>query len=83
MNPNERLAGCFRYRYASVLFLDPLPFEVDGMRMKSDALIADYVAAWHARDYSALGYDAIRVPVLPPQERVEFVLEALSDRGLI
>jgi predicted ATPase len=83
LNPNAYLAECFRHRYASVFILDPLEFELDGMRMESDIAIADYLAEWHARDYSALGYDVVRVPVLPPQERLAFVLDGLAEQGLV
>jgi predicted ATPase len=34
-----------------------------------------------SRDYSALGYNIVRVPVLPPEERLAFVLERLSEQG--
>jgi hypothetical protein len=30
-----------------------------------------------------LGYRVVRVPVLAPQERLAFVLERLSEQGLI
>jgi hypothetical protein len=35
------------------------------------------------RDYSTLGYAVVRVPVLSPQERATFLLERLSEQGLI
>jgi predicted ATPase len=81
-NPNEFLAECFHHRYASVFMLDPLPFQKDGAR-DEDVSIAGYLEEWHARDYSALGYSVVRVPVLSPQERLAFVLERLSEQGLI
>jgi predicted ATPase len=83
LNPNEFLAQCFHYRYASVLILDRLPFHHNGTRTEGDAAIAGFLDEWHARDYSALGYDVVRVPVLPPQERLAFVFERLSEQGLI
>jgi predicted ATPase len=83
VNPNEHLAECFHYRYASIFVLDQLPFQQDGTRMKEDADIADYLDEWHARDYRALGYRVVRVPVMSPEERLAFVLERLSERGLI
>ncbi len=83
LNPNDHLAECFHYRYASVFVLDQLPFDHDGTRMKEDADIADYLDEWHARDYRALGYPVVRVPVLPPEERLAFVLERLSEQGRI
>ena len=43
----------------------------------------DYLRVWYTRDYSAFGYRVVRVPILPPEERLEFVLERLSEQGLI
>ena len=80
LDPNEILAECFHHRYASVFVLDLLPFQLDGARIEDDTftVVADEGLA---RDYSALGYRVVRVPVLPPQERLEFVLESLSEQG--
>ena len=82
LNPNEILADCFHHCYASVFLLDRFPVEQDGVRAEDDAT-ADFIDEWLARDYSALGYSVVRVPVLPPQERLAFVLEMLSEQGLI
>lgn len=82
VNPNEILADCFHHRYASVFLLERFPVEQDGVRYHDD-VAADLIEAWHARDYSALGYDVVRVPVLAPEERLAFVLEQLCERGLI
>jgi predicted ATPase len=83
LNPNEILLECFHHRYASVFVLDPLPFQPDDQRVEEIAAVAGYLDEWHARDYIALGYDVVRVPVLPPQERLAFVLERLSEQGLL
>jgi predicted ATPase len=82
LNPNEILADCFHHRYASVFLLDRFPVEQDGIRFHDEAT-ADLIAEWLARDYSALGYCVVRVPVLSPEERLAFVLERLSEQGLI
>ena len=79
MNPNEFLAECFQYRYASVFILDRLPLHLDGARIQDDAYTVLLDEAL-VRDYSALGYRVVRVPVLPPQERLEFILERLAKR---
>jgi predicted ATPase len=79
-NPNELLRDCFHHRYASVFMLDPLPFHKDGAR-DEDASIAGYLGEWHIRDYRAFGYDIVKVPVLPPEERLAFVLERLPGQG--
>jgi predicted ATPase len=82
LNPNEILLECFHHRYASVFILDPLPFQENGAR-DGDADKIGHLDEWLARDYSALGYSVVRVPVLSLQERLAFVLERLSEQGLI
>jgi predicted ATPase len=78
---NESLRECFHHRYASVFMLDPLPFREDGTR-DEDAAKAGYLDEWLTRDYSALGYQIVRVPAISIQERLEFVLERLSEQEL-
>jgi predicted ATPase len=82
LNPNELLAECFHHRYASVFILDQLPLELDGARIDDEAYTV-LLDEWLVRDYSALGYRLVRVPVLSPQERLAFVLERLSELGLM
>lgn len=82
LNPNDLLPECFHHRYASIFLLDPLPLQQNGLRYKDTAL-QGFTDAWHARDYSALGYSITRVPVLSPQERLAFILSELSSQGLI
>ncbi|UCG22608.1 MAG: ATP-binding protein [Chloroflexota bacterium] len=82
MNPNELLAECFRYRYASVFILDQLPLQLDGARI-DDEVFTDLLDEWLTRDYGALGYCVVRVPVMPPEERLAFVIETLSEQRLL
>jgi predicted ATPase len=82
LNPNEILPECFHHRYASVFILDRLPFQLNGLRFEDDAHTG-FLDEWLARDYSALGYSVVRVPVLAPEERLVFVLERLTQQGLI
>ncbi len=77
LNPNEVLPRCFRHRYASVFVLDRLPLRPNGLRFEDDAH-AGFLDEWIARDYGALGYSVVRVPVLAPEERLGFVLERLA-----
>jgi predicted ATPase len=81
LNPNEFLRECFRHRYASVFVLDRLPIQLNGLRPDDEAVSA-FTHEWTVRDYRALGYSIVRVPVLPPEERIEFVLEHLSEQRL-
>ena len=78
----EVLAECFHHRYASVFILDLLPLELDGARIEDETFTSILDNAL-VHDYRALGYDVIRVPVLSPHERLEFVLDRLSERGQI
>ena len=78
LDPNKILPDCFQNRYAAVFLLDRFPYQRDGVRTADDST-ADYFDSWLARDYHALGYQVVRVPVLPHQERLDFVLERLSD----
>ena len=82
LNPNDILADCFHHRYASVFILDRLPFKEDGVR-DEDGAFAACLDEWHTRDYSALGYNVVRVPVSATEERVAFILERLCEQGLI
>ena len=82
MDPNELLAECFRYRYASVFILDQLPLQLDGARI-DDEVFTDLLDEWLVRDYSALGYRVVRVPAMSPEERLAFVLNKLNEQGLL
>jgi predicted ATPase len=75
MDPNSILADCFRYRYASVFILEQLPQLRERTLGPEDAETADFLDEWLVRDYSTLGYEVVRVPVLAPQERFQFVLD--------
>lgn len=79
---HEILLECFHHRYASVFMLDPLPYRENGIR-DHDGVEVGYLDEWLARDYSALGYRVVRVPVMSPKERLAFVLERLSEQGLM
>ena len=82
MNPNSILLDCFQHRYATVFLLNPLPYKQDGIR-GGDDISATYFDRWLESDYSALGYNIVRVPVLTPDERLAFILNQLSDKGLV
>ena len=77
-NPNELLPECFRHRYASVFILDRLPFHRTMALGPEDDATSNFLNKWLASDYRSLGYTVVRVPVLPPQERLAFVLGRLS-----
>jgi len=78
LDPNEFLPECLNNRYASVYILDQLPVELDGARIE-DKDYTDLLEEALVADYSALGYKIIRVPVLSPKERVDFILKNLPQ----
>ena len=80
LNPNEFLLDCFHHRYASVFILDQLPVQLNGFRFE-DVVNTAFFDKLHTQDYNALGYSIIRLPVLPPEERLAFVLEKISEQG--
>ena len=82
LDPNEILPDCFQHRYASVFILNRLPYQQDGIRGGDDASAA-YFDSWMERDYNTLGYNVVRVPVLSPEERLAFIIDGLSEGGLI
>lgn len=83
LNPNEMLLECFHHRYASVFVLEPLPFQLDEERVKEVLSFTSFLDKWHTQDYLALGYNVVRVPILSPEEWIAFVIERLSEQGLM
>ncbi len=81
LDPNQILPACFQHRYAAVFILEPLPIQPDSLRFRDEA-ITRFLDVWQDRDYRALGYPVARVPVLPPDERLAWVLARLAPQGL-
>lgn len=80
LDPNEILSHCFQRRYASTFILELLPFQSDDGRVDEMSLIRNFLDECQMRDFQALGYNVVRVPVLPPEARLSFVLENLSQQ---
>lgn len=81
LNPNDALRHCFRHRYASVFVLDPLPLAADGLRFEDDTF-TEFLDEWIERDYLALGYAPIRVPVMAPEDRLSYLLDRIPADAL-
>jgi predicted ATPase len=77
LDPNEILPECFHRRYLRIFILDRLPFHRSRTLGPEDDATSDFLDEWLERDYAALGYDVVRVPVLPPAERLPFILKRL------
>lgn len=64
-------------RYKGIFLLDRLPFEHDYSRVENEEL-AERLDKLLYQSYADLGYDVIRVPVLPIPERAQFVVDLLA-----
>jgi predicted ATPase len=73
LDPDSALKYCFYRRYRRVFILDPLEFENDNARTE-DPETVQFLDEWLEKDYRALGYDVIRVPVMTVAERINFIL---------
>jgi predicted ATPase len=65
------------FGYAAVFLFDRLPIVQDGVRVE-DAQQADEIDRMLMQDYTALGYAPVRVPVIPVEERTDFILGTLG-----
>jgi predicted ATPase len=77
LTPDDLLIDCLKHCYASVFILDRLPFEREFKLGPEDERTAQFLDHWLERDYAALGYHVVRVPVIPIRERLAFVLDRL------
>ncbi len=80
LNPNEILPKCYFHRYSAVFLLDRLPLHRDQTLGPEDDETSEFLNEWLLRDYRALGYHVIKVPVLPPPERLAFILQRISEK---
>lgn len=66
-----------KYRYDAVFLFDRLPVVQDGVRVEDEA-VAAHIDEMLMQDYKALGYDPVRVPVMPVEKRADFILNFLQ-----
>lgn len=66
-----------KFRYRAVFLLDRLPLKHDDVRSEDDAA-AQQLENMFLADYKAVGYDVMRVPVLPVGARCDFILRKLG-----
>ncbi len=78
-NPQLALTLCDKGLYKRVFLLGQLPeFHQDYARIE-DLEEAKRINRLLYEAYTELGYEVIRVPVMPPEERVKFILAQMSD----
>lgn len=70
-------AAAGRFRYDAVFLFDRLPVINDGIRVESEVM-AHEIDKMLMQDYRSLGYDPVRVPVMPIVKRTDFILNFLQ-----
>jgi predicted ATPase len=60
--------------YKGIFLLDQVTFEKDYARQTEDAELANRISDLLSHAYTQLGYEFVRVPVMPISERVDFIL---------
>jgi O-acetyl-ADP-ribose deacetylase (regulator of RNase III)/predicted ATPase len=77
LNPEEAVAKSPRNRYKKVFLLDRLPYLTDPARTEDQSEAASLDQSLEA-GYSALGYEVIRIPVMPVEERLRRIIQELG-----
>lgn len=71
----EEMKNVVRPNYSKIFILDMLPFKETEVRQ--DKHLAESLDKELERVYKGFGYEVVRVPVLPIQERVDYILARL------
>jgi len=66
-----------RKRYTKVFYLERLPYINDEHR-KEDPVLAAKIHHEILKAYAAFGYEVVAVPVMPPEDRANFILSHVS-----
>lgn len=78
MDPSPAIEASKIFHYQAVFLFERLPALIrDGVRTENEAQALEIEKMLEA-DYRALGYDVVRVPVLPIDARTDFVLRHLG-----
>lgn len=74
--PEDVTEALSRCSYEKVFMLEPIRFESDYYRVETAADI-ERLHDEHVRAYQSLGFQIVDVPVMPVEERVDFILKNL------
>jgi len=77
LNPEEAFAKSPRNRYKKVFLLDRLAYLRDDARIEDQEEAASLDQSLEA-SYSALGYEVIRIEVMPVKERLRRIIEEIE-----
>jgi predicted ATPase len=65
------------FHYKHILIFDRLPFVEDGVRIESDDMARQMDLAFE-EDYRSIGYEPVRIPVMPIPERTDYLLKIVG-----
>jgi len=67
-----------KHRYAGIFLVEPVPFENDSVRWESEEQAKKIHSAIEMA-YRIFNYDIVKVPVLSPEERAEFIVSKINE----
>lgn len=77
LDPKEAIAASRHFRYRAVFLFERLPLVKDDVRTEDTAQAVE-IESQLIEAYTSLGYELIRVPVLPITARADFILGKLG-----
>lgn len=77
VEPPSLVAEHARSRYAKVFLLEPLPEYVNDTQRRETREFRETIQPLIRAAYEEFGYEPIDVPVLPPQERIDFIQKCI------
>lgn len=77
INPKNLIKTCKRKKYRKVFFLEQLPFEKDYARTENTE-DANKLSKLLFECYSELGYEIVKIPVLPVKNRLKIILSHVN-----
>jgi predicted ATPase len=77
LNSEPVIRQAKKRKYQGIFFLDRLPYKKDYARIEN-IKTADKLEKLLRKTYKNLGYNVIRVPVKPIDERIRFILSKLD-----
>ena len=78
LDPTEPVYNSRLTRYKKIFFFERLVFEKDDVRSEDDKIAAK-VERLLQESYEMLNYDVVYVPVMSVKERIDFILNVISN----
>lgn len=82
LDPDPAIEEAKKRRYGAVFFLERLPLEADYARIEDEKTVSQLDKLLY-QSYLNLGYDVVRVPAKPVEERVKFILKKIKSIQVI